>query len=144
MDVRDLNREQLTELKQHYMVQLTNEGTFAEIVGRDYDAPSMEDLANADDIVPDDVIFRNYEGINFVADDFFCTEWQETYYQPEWYRDDGTNIEYCGIPEDLYSFQVFSTKERCVRWLKDHDYHPDDFVIREYHDDDIEDYIIIS
>jgi hypothetical protein len=49
------------------------EGTFAEVMGVDYDAPSYGDLANADEIVPDDVIFREYEGVCFVPDDFFCT-----------------------------------------------------------------------
>lgn len=73
MDVHDLSRDQLIELKQNYFTELVNEGTFAEVVGRDYDEPSWWDLANADDIVPDDVIFRNYEGIHFVNDDFFCT-----------------------------------------------------------------------
>ena len=38
---------------------------------RDYDEPSYWDLAHADDIVPDDVIFKNYEGVEFVNDDFF-------------------------------------------------------------------------
>lgn len=73
MDVHDLSRDQLVELKQNYFTELVNEGTFAEVVGRDYDEPSCWDLANADDIVPDDVIFRNYEGTHFVNDDFFCT-----------------------------------------------------------------------
>lgn len=73
MDVHDLSRDQLIELKQNYFAELVNEGTFAEVVGRDYDEPSWWDLANADDIVPDDVIFRNYECTHFTNDDFFCT-----------------------------------------------------------------------
>lgn len=72
MDVRDLSREQLTELKENYLTQLADEGSFAEIMDVDYDAPSYWDLANADNIVPDDVIFRAYEGFDFVHDDFFC------------------------------------------------------------------------
>lgn len=73
MTVHDLSREQLIELKQRYMTELANEGTFAVVIGRDYDEPSHEDIANADEIVPDDVIFRNYEGVDFVHDDFFCS-----------------------------------------------------------------------
>ena len=73
MNVRELSRDQLIELKQNYFAELVNEGTFAEVVGRDYDEPSYWDLANADDIVPDDVIFRNYECTHFTNDDFFCT-----------------------------------------------------------------------
>ena len=73
MNVHELSREQLTELKCNYMSELVDEGTFAEIMGRDYDEQSYEDLANADEIIPDDVIFRNYEGVDFVPDDFFCS-----------------------------------------------------------------------
>ena len=73
MDVLELSREQLIELKQDYLEQLANEGTFAEVLDVDYDEPSYWDLANADDIVPDDVIFRQYEGVDFVTDDFFCS-----------------------------------------------------------------------
>lgn len=73
MDVKELSREQLVEVKQHYLTQLADEGNYAEVLGVDYDEPSYYDLANADEIVPDDVIFKNYEGVYFVHDDFFCT-----------------------------------------------------------------------
>ena len=73
MDVLELSREQLIELKQNYLTQLADEGTFAEVLDVDYNEPSYWDLANADEIVPDDVIFKNYEGVCFVNDDFFCT-----------------------------------------------------------------------
>jgi len=73
MDVTELTREQLTELKCNYLEQLADEGTFAEVLDVDYNEPSYFDLANADEIVPDCVIFRNYEGVCFVNDDFFCT-----------------------------------------------------------------------
>ena len=73
MDVTELTREQLVELKCYYMEMLANEGTFAEVMERDYDEPSYADLAEADDIIPDEVIFRNYEGVYFVDDDFFCS-----------------------------------------------------------------------
>lgn len=71
LTVRDLSREQMRQLKCHYMMQLVNEGAFAEVVGRDYDEPSYADFENAGEIVPDDVIFRNYDGICFVEEDFF-------------------------------------------------------------------------
>ena len=70
MKVTDLNREQLVELKQNYLVQLSNEGLFAEMFGVDYDGPSWGDLAAADDIVPDDVIFDHYRDSEFVEEDF--------------------------------------------------------------------------
>ena len=68
----------------------------------------------------------------------------KTYYQPEWYHDDGTNIDYGGIPDELFSFQAFSSREACKKWLKDNGYDAGDFVIHEYHDDDIEDVTIIA
>lgn len=73
MNVRDLSREQLAELKGNYLCRLADEGTFAEVLDVDYDEPSMGDMENADSIVPDDVIFDEYEGTDFVPDDFFCT-----------------------------------------------------------------------
>lgn len=71
MNVQDLSREQIVELKQAYLTRLADEGTFAEVLDVDYDEPSCSDLANADDIVPDDVIFEEYDGTDFVDDDFF-------------------------------------------------------------------------
>lgn len=73
MDVLELSREQLVELKQNYLEQLADEGSYAEILNVDYNEPSYLDLANADEIVPDCVIFKNYEDVCFVNDDFFCT-----------------------------------------------------------------------
>lgn len=73
MNVTELSREQLTELKQYYLEQLADEGSYAEVLDVDYNEPSYSDLANADEIVHDDVIFWNYEGVCFVHDDFFCT-----------------------------------------------------------------------
>lgn len=65
-------------------------------------------------------------------------EYKLTYYQPFAYSDDGTNIEYGDIPEELASFMVFRTREDCKYWLDDNGYDPGDFCIHEYHDDDIE------
>ena len=73
MTVHELSRDQLVELKQNYLSELADEGSYAEVMDCDYDEPSYWDLAYADEIVPDDVIFHEYEGISFVTDDFFCT-----------------------------------------------------------------------
>jgi len=71
MTVQELSREQLTELKEHYLVELDNEGTLEEITG--LDAIYYGVLADIDEVVPDEVIFDHYDGIDFVEDDFFCT-----------------------------------------------------------------------
>ena len=73
MRVDELSKDQMIELKQNYLTQLADEGSYAEVMDCDYNEPSYWDLANADEIVPDDVIIRKYEGICFVPDDFFCT-----------------------------------------------------------------------
>ena len=67
-----------------------------------------------------------------------------TYYQPEWYHDDGTNISYGATPEELASFEAFPTREECEAWLQNNGYNPGDFCINEYHDDDIEEVTLID
>lgn len=68
--IYDLTREEIIEVKQNYLVLLADEGRFAEVVGVDYDAPAWGDLADADTIVPDDVIFEEYADTIFSEDDF--------------------------------------------------------------------------
>lgn len=77
MTVRELSRDQLEELKNSYMGQLADEGVFAEVMGVDYDEPSCEDVACADERIPDEVIFEHYDGIDFTPDDFFCSAGEE-------------------------------------------------------------------
>lgn len=63
MYISELNREQLIELKQSYLIQQneeTGEGT------------SYDELARADSIISDKVIQEAYSGINFTEDDFSC------------------------------------------------------------------------
>lgn len=60
MDVRELTREQLNELKVDYV--------FKQFRDQD-EMPSYEDIANATDI-DDEVIFEEYGGIHFVEEDF--------------------------------------------------------------------------
>ena len=52
-------------------------------------------------------------------------------YQPIFYIDDGTNIEYRDIPDELKENEVFSSQQACRDWLKEHDYFPDNFIILE-------------
>lgn len=63
MTVRELNRTQLGELKQDYVCKM-----FAK---QDKD-PSYGDLVDAAKI-PDEIIFEEYDGIEFVEEDF-CRE----------------------------------------------------------------------
>lgn len=65
-------------------------------------------------------------------------------YQPVRHTDDGTNIEYGDMPEELSSFHAFLSRAACIIWLRDFGYDPDDFAILEYDEGDIEEPIIIE
>ena len=56
MTVRELNERQLENLKQSYVFEMIEN-------------PSYQDLIEACSI-PDEVIFKHYDGIDFVEDDF--------------------------------------------------------------------------
>ena len=60
MTVRDLNREQLNELKETYFLQLV-----------DCDEDVLGDVTCSEEI-PDEVIFNHFEGIMFTEEDFWC------------------------------------------------------------------------
>lgn len=64
MNVTELNREQLVELKQTLLTDRNN----AKGVGTSYD-----ELANADTIISDEEIYEGYADIDFSEDDFFST-----------------------------------------------------------------------
>lgn len=70
MGIKDMNREQLVYMKQEFLLLLADQGQFAEVLGVDYDEPSWHDLAYADEIVPDEAVYREWEGVEFVKDDF--------------------------------------------------------------------------
>ena len=61
MSVTELNREQLTELKQAYLTELFD---------RDGLEPSWGELADADQLIPDAELFEAYEGCIFAPGDF--------------------------------------------------------------------------
>lgn len=63
MHVSELNRSQLTELKQSYLMQNNEE------VG---EGTSYDELVGVDSIISDEMIYEVYSGINFTEDDFSC------------------------------------------------------------------------
>lgn len=73
MTIYELNPEQINELAGNYLSRLAEEGTFGEIMGVGYDEPSYRDLAWASQIVPFDVLEREYGGTEFTDDDFCCS-----------------------------------------------------------------------
>lgn len=60
MKVTNLNREQLTELKQNYYCE-------------NNDNVSWFELATIDDLVSDEDIFEEYEEVYFTEDDFLSS-----------------------------------------------------------------------
>lgn len=65
MDVFELSHEQMEELKQAYLCE-----HLLEVEDR---TPSWGELALADEIVSNTMIFEQYAGVIFSEDDFFCT-----------------------------------------------------------------------
>lgn len=57
MNVRELSREQLVELKQNILMGMP-------------EWPSYGELSRADDLVDDETVFDIYDGTDFVPEDF--------------------------------------------------------------------------
>lgn len=75
MVVKKLSRNQLIELKQSYLINLDNNGTLNAVLYNDNECDdhiSYDELINADKLVSDDVILREYDGVQFSNDDFFA------------------------------------------------------------------------
>lgn len=64
MNVKELNREQLTELKQHYYMF----DKFEEEQDISY-----YELACINELVTDEEVFEYYANYDFTCDDFFCS-----------------------------------------------------------------------
>lgn len=68
MTVQELNREQYKQLCQDYITRFWTDdegGTTS---------PSYMDLACADELVEESIIFEYYDGVEFVEDDFSIQE----------------------------------------------------------------------
>lgn len=59
MSVKELTREQLTQLKEQYYIERNENVSYGE-------------LADIDNLVSDNEIFEEYGHITFVAEDFLC------------------------------------------------------------------------
>lgn len=68
MTVYDLNRDQLEELKQRLIMERNERRGYG---------TSMNELANADIIVSDEEVYREYAGYDFVDEDFFVSDEQD-------------------------------------------------------------------
>lgn len=68
MTVYELNSEQYKELCQRYITEFWTDDEYGT------ESPSWEDLACADELVSEDVIYRYYDGVDFVEEDFSCAK----------------------------------------------------------------------
>lgn len=64
MTVRELTREELQELKVHMLDEFLQEEENRNI--------SYGEIADIDELVTDESVFKEYENVSFVKDDFFC------------------------------------------------------------------------
>lgn len=67
-DVKELNRDQLVELKQAML---------CERMDQHGECPSYGELAEVDETISDEEVYIFYAGFIFSPDDFFCTAGQE-------------------------------------------------------------------
>lgn len=63
MRVQELSKDELLELKSRH---------YTELLDRKGESPSYGELANVETLVSDEEIYEEYDGIDFVKDDFFC------------------------------------------------------------------------
>lgn len=75
MTVKELNRDQLTELKEKYLYDLYERNEVEDVLGytQRCKSPSWSELEDVNDIISDEMIEEYYEGVVFSNDDFFCT-----------------------------------------------------------------------
>ena len=66
MKVTELNRDQLVQLKQRYLTDWCDTLPVPR-------TPSMQELADADSLVEDELVFDYFEGTDFVPEDFSCS-----------------------------------------------------------------------
>ena len=64
MTVRELTKEELQELKVHMLDEFLQEEENRNI--------SYGEIADIDELVTDESVFKEYENVSFVKDDFFC------------------------------------------------------------------------
>ena len=68
MTVQELNQEQYKQVCQDYITRFWVDDTHGT------DEPSWWDLAYADELVDESIIYDYYDGVNFTEDDFCCSK----------------------------------------------------------------------
>lgn len=79
MTVRDLNQNQLDELKNNYFYSHLDNDNSSQCDGYDFSYD-----------IPNEVIYQEYDGIEFTEDDFFCSKNNDNIIEDlanKWYED---------------------------------------------------------
>jgi hypothetical protein len=71
MTYDELTYDQKNQLAQDYMCRLVNEDRYAEFFGVDWHEPSYGELADALELVGEELVREEYEGYCFGEDDFW-------------------------------------------------------------------------
>lgn len=71
MYYEELNESQKHQLAEAWLLELVDLGIYAEVMDVEWDEPSWGELANASELVPEDVLEEKYDGTVFTEDDFF-------------------------------------------------------------------------
>lgn len=61
MTVKELSKDELSELKQNYLIENGQQVSYGM-------------LADVNSLVTDERMYEEYEGVDFVPDDFFCNQ----------------------------------------------------------------------
>lgn len=66
MTVRELNQEQLNELRWALW--------WDSVADEEGSVQNISDFFSSPDDIEDEIVYSHYDGINFVEDDFFCSK----------------------------------------------------------------------
>lgn len=64
MSIRELTRDQLTEVKQNLLCEILDEN--------EHRSPSYGEFAEVDEIISDEEVYAAYDCTEFTEDDFSC------------------------------------------------------------------------
>lgn len=131
-----------------YTIHLSYHGCFTIEVEAENEQEALEKARYESAALPPDEFIKAIEpiedGYDWEKADKSEAAKPKKLYQPVRYTDNGTNIEYGDMPEELSSFHAFLSRAACIIWLRDFGYDPDDFAILEYDEGEIEEPTIIE
>lgn len=114
MNVKELNRNQLEELKQRYYTEKNGNASYGE-------------LANINELVTDEEVMKEYDNVDFVEDDFFSSQEEKKIMNFEQALEVVRTLSksqgfYCRVLQDMEQFSEeqkeafeIALKENCIK-----------------------------